>query len=1281
MTSSPDSPSPHARLRRIALRTGIVLGVLALIWTAGFLIVPPIVRSQAEKAADQLLGRRLTLGRVSFNPWTLELTIENAALAARRPNAPSLLELRRVYVDAAISSLVRLAPVVDHLEIDGPALRAERLTEDTFDFDDVLQRIAAFLARPTTEPARFALHNIRVSDGSVDFVDWPAKVTHHVRGFALGIPFLSSLPSERTIQVEPHLAFTLDGSRFDSTGTATPFAQTRRGESRVHLEGFDIAPWLNYLPRGLPARPRAARIGTDLTLAWEQQPRLSLRIAGTLQLDGIEIVDAASHRLLDIGSVHLAIDELRPLESTAKLARLDIDAPRVLAERDANGRLNLLLEATGGGETRTVAPVPLPPGSAASGAPGADASAPQGKGPAAQAPGWRVSLAALSLRAGHLDWRDATTAPATALALADVTLDAQALGWPLDAPVAFKGEGRLDGASKAGRLSFSGQGNAATGHVDVKLQQLPLDAAQPYVAAVLASPLAGVLDADVGLDWKEERGASGLAVDARQVSIDALRLGAPTTPDVAIDRVLVEHARLDTAARRGSVARATLAAPRLRLERTREGTLNVAQWTRAPSRPAAPADPGPVRPAPAKPDKSTDAWSFAVDDLAIEGGRIGFVDRAPARPVAVDLADLGLHVQHWALNSATPASFRIGVRVQSAAAPSSTARAARTPARTASSAAGSLEASGELGALSGGVPSEARAKLLLRDLPVHLAQPYLASLVDFDLQRALASFRGDVTWDHKQGGEALHVHGDASLDSVRAGSTARGIAAAHAVDAAASEPDSSEVGSTAPLFSWKSLSVRGIDVALAPGTVTRVAVGETALTDFSARLVLDENGRLNLQDVTPRAARSDAAVAAPAAAASASTPAAAASPPPVVDVGSIVVVNGRVDYRDLFVRPNYRTDLSEVNGRLGAFSSRPPAAGATPALAELEVRARAEGTAAVAINGRLNPLARPPALDLKATVRELELPPLSPYSVKYTGYGITHGKLSADLAYEVAPDGRLTATNRVVLNQLTFGDKDPAATTSLPVKLAVALLADHNGVVELNLPVSGSINDPQFSVGGIIAKAIGNLVLKAVTSPFTLLASSLGGGGAERPSHIEFAPGSAALDAAAREHLDAAAKALVQRPAVHVTVSGEARLAVEGDAWRRERLQQMLRAEKRRQATAQDTSADAEIVVSDAEKPALLKAVYQRANINKPRNVLGIAKDVSPEEMQALLLASMQVDDDAMAQLAQRRAVAVRDYLAAHEVPAERLFLGTAKAPSNEDSAWTPRAVLELAAK
>jgi hypothetical protein len=394
-------------------------------------------------------------------------------------------------------------------------------------------------------------------------------------------------------------------------------------------------------------------------------------------------------------------------------------------------------------------------------------------------------------------------------------------------------------------------------------------------------------------------------------------------------------------------------------------------------------------------------------------------------------------------------------------------------------------------------------------------------------------------------------------------------------------------------------------------------------------------------------------------------------------MGPIAVVGGRVNYNDRFVKPNYSANLSELTGRLAAFSTEPPVPGQPPELAELTLQGRVEGTASLEISGKVNPLARPLALDVKAKVRDLELPPLSPYAIKYSGYGIERGKMSVDLAYVVQPSGELTASNKIVLNQLAFGEKVDGATASLPVKLAVALLADRNGVIDLDLPVSGSVNDPQFSLGGVIWKGISNLIVKAVTAPFALLASAGGGGG--ELSRVEFAPGVATLDASARESLDKVAKALADRPSLTLTVVGESRLDRERDAWKKERLAQFVRAEKRRQAIAAGSATQSDVSVSEAEYPVLLKEVYRRADIVKPKNVVGLAKDLPPAEMEALLLASITIADDAMQQLAVRRGVAVRDYLAARSIPAERLFLGAPRTAS-DDTAWTPHADLKLSA-
>ena len=240
-------------------------------------------------------------------------------------------------------------------------------------------------------------------------------------------------------------------------------------------------------------------------------------------------------------------------------------------------------------------------------------------------------------------------------------------------------------------------------------------------------------------------------------------------------------------------------------------------------------------------------------------------------------------------------------------------------------------------------------------------------------------------------------------------------------------------------------------------------------------------------------------------------------------------------FTDRFIKPNYSANLTELTGRLGAFSSQ--ASDGQVQLADLDLRGRVEGSATLEVQGKVNPLAKPLALDIKGRVRDLELAPLSPYAVRYAGYGIERGKLSVDIAYLVQPDGMLTASNNIVLNQLKFGDKVPDATASLPVKLAVALLADRNGVIDINLPISGSLNDPQFSLGSVILKVIVNLITKAITAPFTLLASAFGGSGGEELGTVPFASGSAVLSAQAIAGLDKVAKVLTDRPVLIMTVT------------------------------------------------------------------------------------------------------------------------------------------------
>ncbi|GAB3474243.1 DUF748 domain-containing protein [Polaromonas eurypsychrophila] len=275
------------------------------------------------------------------------------------------------------------------------------------------------------------------------------------------------------------------------------------------------------------------------------------------------------------------------------------------------------------------------------------------------------------------------------------------------------------------------------------------------------------------------------------------------------------------------------------------------------------------------------------------------------------------------------------------------------------------------------------------------------------------------------------------------------------------------------------------------------------------------------------------------------------------------------------------------------------------------------------------------------------------------------------------PTASSLPATRWYLSQLSIGDKVEGATASLPVKLAVALLADRNGVIDIDLPISGSLNDPQFSLGPIIVKVILNVIVKAITAPFSLLAGAFGGGGEEMAS-VSFAVGSARLAPEARAGLDKVAKALTDRPALQLTVVGTSGLEAEREGFKRERLDQLLRAEKRRSLLTQGDTVAAVVTVSPTEVPVLLKEVYKRADMPKPRNLVGLAKDLPASELEKLLLADMAVSEDAMRELAVRRGVAVKDYLVSRDLAPARLFLGATKTLPH-DPQRTPRAELNLA--
>jgi outer membrane protein OmpA-like peptidoglycan-associated protein len=399
------------------------------------------------------------------------------------------------------------------------------------------------------------------------------------------------------------------------------------------------------------------------------------------------------------------------------------------------------------------------------------------------------------------------------------------------------------------------------------------------------------------------------------------------------------------------------------------------------------------------------------------------------------------------------------------------------------------------------------------------------------------------------------------------------------------------------------------------------------------------------------------------------TAASSAAPPAVIHIGQIILARGNLNYTDNFIKPNYTANITQLAGKIGAFGT---ASGGPPAPLTLE--GQIDDNAPVNIDGTINPLTPVTFLDVKGKADGVELTHLTPYSSKYTGYPIIKGRLTMDVHYAL-DQGKLNADNHIFLSQLTFGDRvEGKGISHLPVKLAVALLKDSQGNIDVDIPVTGSLSDPHFSFGSLIWHAFVNLIGRAVTSPFRLIASAMSGNHQDL-GYVEFAPGSNVLDAQAKDRLTQIAKILTGKPSLNLDIIGRADPKFDEDGLRKVMMQQQITHELAKDQGGDESDVSVLSKLSPDDYNKYLSKAYKHAKFSKPRDLIGLTKSQPPDVMEKLLQTNVTVDQDALRHLAERRADAVRQWLHG-KVDDKRVFVSAPKldAKGIDDKGKTTRA-------
>jgi len=532
----------------------------------------------------------------------------------------------------------------------------------------------------------------------------------------------------------------------------------------------------------------------------------------------------------------------------------------------------------------------------------------------------------------------------------------------------------------------------------------------------------------------------------------------------------------------------------------------------APSTAAAPTSIPPVAAAPVAPAVAPAAgagaaWQFELGEFALRDASISVEDRR-TKPVAkVLIAPLSIKVTGASLDLTKPVSVALDTKINDT---------------------GTLNVAGEI------TPQPVAANLNLKLDGVELAafQPYIAQYTSMTL--LAGRLGGDTKVRYGAQKPSLQFSGNLS------------VAGLHTVDNALHQD----------FINWDRLDVQGLNFQHDPD---RIDIDQITARKLYARVIVEPDESINVKRIlaapgaTVVAPSGDArpplaATAAPApapplrqhkgrkpAAAPATAPAPAAGPAMPMSIKKIVLQASQANFADLSVMPNFATGIQKLEGTVLGLSSK------ENSRAKIDIHGSVDEFAPVSITGEVNVLGPTLYTDLAMSFRNIELSTFNPYSGKFAGYNISKGKLTTELHYKV--DGRkLDAQHHIIVEQLEFGDKTESKdAVSLPVKLAVALLKDRDGVIDLNLPVTGSLDDPKFKLGPIIWKVFVNILEKAVTAPFALLGSLFGGG--PDLQFVDFEPGTAGLDPVGVAKAQSIVKALDARPQLKIEIP----IAVVGD--------------------------------------------------------------------------------------------------------------------------------------
>jgi uncharacterized protein involved in outer membrane biogenesis len=1167
------------RLKKILTGFIIFFVVFTLV---GFFVLPPILKSILIKQLSQNLHREVTINQIKVNPYTLSITARGL-LVKNRGSSETFVSCEEIYLNFQSFSALRLAVIFSEIRLKQPFIKITLNQDMSYNFSDLLEKkesIPAEKGKP--KPLRFSLNNIRIENGSIDFLDGPKQTKHTVRELTIGIPFLSNIPSNVERYVQPYFSAKINGTPYTLQGKTKPFADSLETSLDININNLDIPYYLAYVPVKMNFKIISAYLDTQTKISFieTKDKKSTLTVTGNVSLKKIAVDDGQKKPLLRLPLFDISIAPSEPLSKIIHLAKISIQSPELEIRRDEKGTLNVLSLLPEKKETK---PAPKKEGD----------SAPLS-----------LNIDEVQLTGGKISFSDLSRSKPFKTILDPIELKVDHFSNGKDKKSAYtlslKTEAKEDIKLEG---EFSMEPLLAEGALELK--SVPLKKYAPYYRDnVLFDIEDGRLDLSTRYKYAKGEKEPEVLLSGISLSLNALRLKkAEENEDfLKIPNFSIKETELDLTKKELKIGGFSTQKGNLLIKRLKNGDMNVLKLVAPPSVPKETITEERSQEDKSKPPEKP--WLVSLRNMSVDNYTIRVEDQTPSEPVTITARNLKLRGDNISTAKNNKGRLNLSLLLNEK---------------------GSISITGTIGI----DPMIADLKTELKGIEIAPLQPYFTDKVKITVTGGAISTAGNLSFTSTEKKEIkANFKGEASLTNFSSNDKINGE----------------------ELLKLESLSFSDLNVGYTPLSIDIKGV---SLTNFYARVLVNSEGKINLQEIMKtEETKAGAPPTSPSQQEKTISSPKEKETSKNIKIGEITLQGGKIDVSDKSLKPEFSMSLTEMGGRVSGLSAE------ENTTADVDIRAKLNDYAPLEITGKINPLREDLFVDIKARIKDFDLSPATPYSGKFAGYTIEKGKLSFDLKYLIVKR-KLDSQNNIFIDQFTFGDKvESPQATKLPVKLAIALLKDRKGEIKLDLPVTGSLDDPKFSVWGVILKILINLISKAATSPFSLLGAVFGGG--EELSYVEFDYGSTIILEANVKKLDTIVKALHDRPSLKMDIEGHVDMEKDKDGLIRYLFDKKIKVQKLNEMVKKGQPAVPvdDIKIEPKEYEKYLKMAYKEEKFPKPKNVIGMAKDLPAPEMEKLMVTHIEVKESDLRTLASQRSMKVKDaILKSGQVEPERVFI------------------------